>query len=338
MSHDITIRENGFAEAAYSMKPAWHGLGEVYDHAMTSQEALTGAGLDWKVIQKEVAIYPIEENPTPVEGYRLNIREDTKEVLGQVTDQYKPVQNIEAFEFLDELIDEGEMMYESAFSMRGGKQVVLLAQMPGSFEVSQDDHLLNFIMLSSSHTGKQALQFGPTSIRVVCANTFNMAMNAQGSKVKGLTINHNGDIKSKLAEARKLLQGAQDTLEQYNASAVELAQTTLSKDQWKKYLDILCPELDPLDPNYTSRRADKVSETRLAIKACYKNDRQQSAPNTAWAAFNAFTEHVDHLPRKGQGRRQAETRFNVTLCGIGKDMKQRAYELACNMAEIKAAV
>jgi len=44
MAHEITVREDGFAEAAFAMEPAWHGLGTVFGHAMNSAEALSAAG------------------------------------------------------------------------------------------------------------------------------------------------------------------------------------------------------------------------------------------------------------------------------------------------------
>ena len=338
MSDEITIREDGFAEASYAKEPAWHGLGQVYDHPMTSREALEGAGLDWKIKQP-----PLYYGSGPMQfeelaNYRVNLRSDTKLPLGIVSDHYKLVQNTEAFEFLDALVEEEQMLYESAFSLGGGKQVVMVAQMPGIFQVVQDDPLINYIMLSMSHDGTQGIQFGPTSVRVVCSNTHQLAIQERGSKIKKLSISHKGDIKEKLNKARVLLTQAKEQLGTYNQSAAKLAQQKLSQNDWNKFLDIMCPELDPMDPDFTKRRAQNLFDTREAITRCYHNDLQQTAPNTAWAAFNAVTEHIDHLPRRGSGRRQAEARFNVTFYGVGRDMKQRAYELACKMADIQAAV
>ena len=341
MSANITIREDGFAEAAYTVKPAWHKLGQVFDHAMSSAEALEGAGLDWEIGQRDLYYYEWKEEEsvtTPLLNHKLNIRKDNGFTLGVVSDHYKLVQNTEAFEFMDALVSEGQMTYESAFSLSGGKQVILVAQMPGIFKVVEDDPLVNYIMLSMTHDGTQGIQFGPTSVRVVCSNTYQMAVDTRGSKIKKLSISHKGDIKEKLAKARILLTAAKEQLEMYNQFAVKLAGQKFAQSDWKKFLDIMCPELDPLDPDFTPRRARNLADTRDAITACYNGDLQQTAPHTAWAAFNAVTEHIDHLPRRGSGRRQAEARFNVTFYGVGRDMKQRAYELACIMSGIQAAV
>ena len=70
-------------------------------------------------------------------------------------------------------------------------------------------------------------------------------------------------------------------------------------------------------------------------------NRRQMLPgmeHSAWAAFCAVTEHIDHLPRRGATQRQkAEARFNVCLYGPGRDMKQRAFEAACRFAGLALA-
>ncbi len=341
MAHEITIREDGFAEAAFSMTPAWHGLGKVYDKPMTSLEALQGAGLDWDVIQKDVFQLTSEipfvnrtlSDYSQIDGFKLNCRSDTKAVLGMVSDHYKIVQNTEAFQFLDELVENHEMLYESAFSIRRGKKVVLLAKMPGVREVVEGDQLIDYILLSLGHDGTEAIQFGPTSVRVVCANTYAMAL--QEGRTRGLSIRHSGNIKEKLTQARSILALANDQFAQYAEIGTQLAQQRLTKEEWKIYLNLLCPELDPLDPDYTARRARKVDDTRLNIEDAFRNERQDTAPESAWSAFQAVAEVVDHMPRKGRGvLAKAEARFNTCLSGVGQDLKERAFKAACNVAGI----
>ena len=178
MSHEITIRHDGSAEAAYALTPAWHGLGTVVQHTMTSQEAIILAQLNWSV--KQVPIFArVPPGPNEVQGfteYRINnrwanIRTDTDAILGLVGTTYKVVQNRDAFDFVDGLHQDGIIKYESAGSLKGGKIVWLLARMPEEFMLASGDVQRKYILFSTSHDGSGTIRCLPTSVRVVCWNT-----------------------------------------------------------------------------------------------------------------------------------------------------------------------
>ena len=115
----------------YVRTAPWHGLGTKVQEAPNSESALSLAGLDWKVVQEE--IYTPQQEI--VEGYKANIRDSDRKVLGVVTDRYKVIQNEEAFAFTDELLGEG-VRYETAGSLQGGKRVWMLAHMPHEYIIS----------------------------------------------------------------------------------------------------------------------------------------------------------------------------------------------------------
>jgi len=343
MAHEITVRRDGTAEAAFAMKPAWHGLGVVFDHPMTTTDALTGAHLDWSVIQREVAMVVPEGEYTRyprIPGLRANCRSDNGLPLGVVSDQYKVVQNVEAFAFLDKLIENQEMQYESAFSIRDGRVVVLLGRLPGKDTIVPGDDSLRYVLLSLTHDGTGAIRFGPCAERVVCANTYAMAI-GEGN-TREFSIRHTGNIDQKLGQARAILTQANKAFDDYAPHAKALAQHTMTHVEWDQYLDILCPVPDPKDPDWTEERAKRISDTREKIAYAYLLSEAQRVPGverTAWAAFNAVTEHIDHLPRRGATMQaKAEARFNVALYGPGRDMKERAFQTACRFAEPELAL
>jgi hypothetical protein len=86
-------------------------LGAVLDEYPRSiDEALEKAGLGWKVTHGDVLVvkradwtddfgigHPAEL--IPAAGFKANLREDTGEVLGIVSDEYEVVENIDAFRF-----------------------------------------------------------------------------------------------------------------------------------------------------------------------------------------------------------------------------------------------
>ena len=183
MSAEITIRDDGTAEAAYALTPAWHGLGEVVPAAMKSGQAQRLAQLDWTVGLAPVFLR-FEDDDGTVRYEELprrfaTVREDRPGVagyLGLVTDQYVIVQNREAFAFLDSIFDDHTMLYESAFSLRGGRIVVLVARMPKADTIVDGDGGHRYIMFSTHHDGTGAVNFGPTHVRPVCANTWKIAL------------------------------------------------------------------------------------------------------------------------------------------------------------------
>lgn len=92
----------------------WHGLGTRVQEAPSSSEALIKAGLDWNVVQEPI----YTETEELIEGYKANVRDSDRKVLGVVTDRYKVIQNQEAFAFTDELLGEG-VRYETARKFTG---------------------------------------------------------------------------------------------------------------------------------------------------------------------------------------------------------------------------
>ena len=115
----------------YVREVPWHGLGTRVNEAPASEDALRLAGLNWSVVQEPV----YTEQKEQVEGWRPNIRDLDRKVLGVVTDRYKVIQNRDAFAFTDALLGEG-VRYETAGGLLGGRKVWLLAHMPHEYIIS----------------------------------------------------------------------------------------------------------------------------------------------------------------------------------------------------------
>ena len=128
----------------YVRETPWHGLGTRVVEAPSSADALIMAGLDWSVVQE-----PIYTGNDLIEGYKANVRDKDRKVLGVVTDRYKVIQNDEAFTFTDELLGEG-VRYETAGSLQGGKKVWLLAHMPHEYIISSE-RISPYLLFSKKH-------------------------------------------------------------------------------------------------------------------------------------------------------------------------------------------
>ena len=101
MAHNLEIN-NGVASFA-STQTAWHGLGQIVDGAMTAQQAIKLANLDYEVVKvPNYAYYNGEFLDTPSSFSTL--RTDTNQILGdRIGKNYTIVQNSEAFDFFDNI-------------------------------------------------------------------------------------------------------------------------------------------------------------------------------------------------------------------------------------------
>ena len=94
MAHELA-ETNGRTAMMFFGETPWHKLGTKLERPATASEALTAAGLDYRVGLKELAT----TDGSPVPQRKAVIRSDTDEVLGVVGNSYVPIQNTECFSF-----------------------------------------------------------------------------------------------------------------------------------------------------------------------------------------------------------------------------------------------
>ena len=228
-------------ESMFSVREKpWHGLGIIVQEAPTSEDALHLAGLDWDVVQ-----YPVFVQDKEVEGVKANVRSSDESVLGIVSKKYKIVQNKEAFSFTDSLLDTGDVRYETAGSLRNGKTIWLLAQLPKTTILG--DEIDQYLVFMNSHDGQGAVRCFCTPVRVVCNNTLNAALD--GAK-RCWSFRHLGDIESNLQAARNTLVKAEEYMDALAVEADKFANTGISDTQFYQ----LTHDLFPITKDMTDRQ------------------------------------------------------------------------------------
>lgn len=323
---------NGRANVMVAGQAAWHKLGVNVSEAQLSAEAMTLAGMDWRVEQWPVRAFDAETDQTiHVPNRVAMVRDDTKAVLGVHSESYSPLQNVDAFRFLDSLVEGEQLRYETAGSLKGGRVVWMLAKLPGSIEVAGGADVSHpYVLLSNSHDGTQAIRVMPTAVRVVCANTLRMAHGARGGK--GITIRHTGRIESKIEAARRALGIAVQQAEQYGQEARAMAGRSITTREAVDYF----AELVPVDKGASDRTKRNADKTRGRLLDLFANEPANTLPGiegTAWAALNAVTQYVDHEARAtGKGdRARDENRLKSAWFGQGDAMKAEAFGRALAM-------
>ena len=104
--------------------------------------------------------------------------------FGIVSSDYTPLQNLEAFNFFDDIVGQGAAIFHTAGALGKGERVWILAKLPDSIRIIGDDVCDKYLLLSNSHDGRSSVQMKFTPIfAVVCQNTLTMALN-QGRTVR----------------------------------------------------------------------------------------------------------------------------------------------------------
>lgn len=323
MAHNLATT-NGKTAMMYSGEEPWHGLGQKLDEPATAEEAIVAAGLEFDVTLTPIATY----DGLSVPKRKAVVRYDNQTVLGVVSDRYSPVQNKQAFGFLDAVVADGGIRYHTAGALGQGERVWMLAKLPGHIRVKTSDDIVDkFLLLSNSHDGTAALRVFFTPIRVVCQNTLSMA-ESQG-RGQGVSILHKGDLASKIGDAQRVLGFAQRFYDDAQAQINRLASYYPSVAELSTYFKALYP--DPEGGQTT--RAENI---RSELHRLFENGKGHDMPEiklTLWTAYNAVTELVDHRNYRGKSEQErASNRLQSIWFGNGATIKERAWDLALQMA------
>ena len=269
----------------YVREKPWHELGTMVQEAPTSADALRLAGLDWKVEQQDVVL----SSGLLVPGYKVNVRNTDQSVLGIVTDKYRVVQNEEAFAFTDNLIG-GDVRYETAGSLSGGKKVWMLARLPD--KLIAGDQTETYMCFSNTHDGSGAIRVCMTPIRVVCNNTLNYALR---TAKRSWAVRHTGNIEKKIHEARMCLELGEAYMDGLARYADDMANITVTRDEIAAILD----ELFPVAEDASKRTRTNAQKVKDEYMVCWFAPDIAKFRDTAWGALNAMSDMVTHnAPRR----------------------------------------
>jgi phage/plasmid-like protein (TIGR03299 family) len=332
MSHGITSNDQ-----MYSVREVpWHHLGVVLDEYPKSiDEALEKAGLGWKVAHGDVLVVKRPEwtddfgtkHPPeliPAKGFKANVREDTGDVLGIVSDEYEVVENRAAFAFLDALIN-SDMHFETAGSLWGGRRVWVLARLPEYVELGGDQSA-TYVYVANSHDGSMAVTAAVTPIRIVCANTLGAALRQAEHGVNAqrtFRFRHTGNLHAKFAEARQVLGMTINYQAQFKALADRLALEPISERRLDcsvlRHLWTIDEEMGKVARANRERAIERVRDTFRGRGLA--GDTTGNSPGTKWVALNAIAEHLDYGRRYTARTNQVQRSFEDTA------LKQRALDL-----------
>lgn len=297
MAHEIETYGTE-AAAIYARTDAWHRLGTtVRGRAFTAEEAMTLGHLGgWDVRKAPLQATEITDaGVTTVDApgfatVRTSPFTGETEALGVVGDGYTPLQNEDHAEFLNLLVDESGAVFETAGSLRGGRQVFITMQLPEAITIGDTDRVDLNIAALNSHDGSSAFRLLTTPVRVVCANTQTAALRDHHSSI---SIRHTRNAKAAVQAARDALGLTFAYVDAFQAEAERMINTTMVEAEFNALIDSVYGEANPSASERTRRTE---ARRRTALHGLFADaETQAGIRETAWAGYQAISEYVDHF-------------------------------------------
>lgn len=317
MSHEV---ENMF----YRNEVPWHKLGKHIKHEPTIEEAIVAAGLNWTVETQPLFLADGTKAPS-----KATVRTSDNSILGTVGENYKPLQNIDAFQFFNPFLESKEAVLETAGSLRQGKRVWVLAKInkdPMVIVPKADDKVEKFILLAHGHDGLMSVRVGFTPIRVVCANTLAMSLNSDGSQL--LRVKHTKNLLDNLEKVSEIMQAANASFEATAEQYKYLANKEINQADLEKFVKIIFagPNYEAMEKEGKKPARDVLPKVLNLFEAGLGNNLV-GVRGTYWAAYNAVTEYLAY--ERGQDE---QVRLDKMWFGDSANINKKALDTALNMA------
>lgn len=304
-------------------EPAWHGEGYVADRYPEDwDEARQWAGLTWEPevrpvfgfdgdVEKIADRIKVADDPaTPpavaeealrriVEGFhelpnqQRIVRNDTGATLGITSREYQVITHAEMGEVVEALLDQPNVKYDTAGSVRGGAQVWALAYLDEPIQLPGDPSVtLPYLALTTRHDGSGALRAQSTSVRVVCANTFSAAEAEGDRNGTAFTFSHSRSWRDRIAEAKETITGVRREFAAYVELAEQLTALPVTAEQTEQFITAFIPA--PPEGLISDRVRNNVEAARSTMRLILAGPTSDGIGGTAFGLVQAAGEYLDH--------------------------------------------
>ena len=189
----------------------------------------------------------------------------------------------------------GGRRWETAGSIKGGR--VVFGALALERETILDpsgvaDKVKTYLLINTSHDGSIAIQASITPVRVVCANTLNVALGSIKKKngiKQSFKIRHTQTASGKVAIARQTLGMANAYMDEFDIMAKAMIEKEVNA---KTFYDILLSAYPK--PEKDSKGSMKKWENKIdVVNDIYTGEFNGMIAGNAWGAYNALTERLD---------------------------------------------
>ena len=321
-------------QMAYVGQTPWHQLGNELPPKQTIDTWARQAGMDWSICESPVR-YLAETSGAlgaikSFEDQKVLYRSDTQEALSVVGHRYQVVQPRDVLEFYRDLTELSGFELETAGVLKAGRKFWALARTGKQARLKGTDVVNGYLLLATSCDGSLATTATPTTIRVVCSNTLNLALNGASCAVK---VPHRTSFDAQAVKKQLGIAVSQWDSFMYRMKILS-ERRVKSHEAMNYFMKVICEAAQPA-PYSGADKAPSLSNERALAKVQEIFDGRgrgaelAAAKGTAWGLLNAVTEFVDHERRA----RSQEYRLDSAWFGQGALLKQRALDQALALAD-----
>jgi len=315
----------------------WRAIGSEIEHCSTSEEALHCSGLDYEVEKRPLFTYDTENfNGDPdediiipelqVPGYYSLVRTDTEEPLGVVKGKYTVCQNTECFAFLDSLVKNGSVIFDSAGSVNGGRDVFISAKLPQQLRIGKNDLIDQFLFVGTSHDGLTSTTVGYTPNRIFCKNMLN--------NTNSVRIYHTANADKRLQQAAEILHVTRELAEQNQETFNRWANVRITDEHIKKLVQMaMSPNPETLasvlrgEQDEFSSHFVNVCEQVMQYHFEDESQLLETTKGTVFGAYNAITGYYQNVKTFKNDEEKVKS---ILYGGTAQTRAQKAFELCAD--------
>jgi phage/plasmid-like protein (TIGR03299 family) len=300
MAHQLNELADGVHSFVSAREDAWHSLGVTLESTFTAEEALDHAHLaGWDVRKVPLTLSDVREDgvtsmevPNRWATVYTNPVTQATQYLGVVGSYYSPIQNEEHIDLLNALVDESGAHFETAGSLKEGREIFVSMKLPESMQVGGVDPVDLYLIALNSHDGSSPFRFLVSPVRVVCANTQSIAISSAQSS---FSIRHVGKTSGVISEARQALSLTWKYLGEFEQEVQSMIAKPLATDAFERIVRNLFEV--PADEDEAGKRAFNTATAHLdgVMSLWQSSTTLEGIDRTAWRGLQAITEYTDHF-------------------------------------------
>ena len=341
--HGLDLMEGGKARL-YTATPAWHGLGQVIPGGISDvADVIRIGGLDVPAVSVPCPEFTIPGLPGKhaAPGQFGVFNGNTGEFWGMVGKVHKNIPVETSFAFMQHVVADGSVIWDTAGMMGGGRRVFISCKLPNGIVVDAEgvaDYTDLYLVVQDARDGSSSYKIMLTPWRPKCQNTNRFALR---DAVAVAPLRHTTGLPGRIEQARKALGMTVKYAEEFAAEGTALARAAVTTAEAEQLLaEFFTVEAGGVGVFGGRDKAQESTRTRLA------NDRREDdlterlgtefarVGRTLYAVEQAATGHLDWgKVRTGSSdvdRWQA--RIEASLAGADDNLKSKVHARLLTLA------